>query len=276
MVKGLYFIAEIGINHNGDLNIAKKLIDASHATNWDCVKFQKRNPDVCVPDKQKNIIRDTPWGKIPYIEYKHKVEFGKDEYDEISKYCREKNIDWTVSVWDIDSVDFIKNYDVPFIKIPSAMLTNHELIESTINLNKHIILSTGMSTLDEIDKAVDVMKGNCEYTLLHCNSTYPAKDDELNLRVINTLQKRYDCPIGYSGHERDLEAPLISITLVARIIERHVTLSHEMWGTDHQSSLEVHAMDMLKKRADKVLPMLGSEIKTITDGEISVREKLRG
>ncbi len=276
MVKGLYFIAEIGINHNGDLNIAKKLIDASHATNWDCVKFQKRNPDVCVPDKQKNIIRDTPWGKIPYIEYKHKVEFGKDEYDEISKYCREKNIDWTVSVWDIDSVDFIKNYDVPFIKIPSAMLTNHELIESTINLNKHIILSTGMSTLDEIDKAVDVMKGNCEYTLLHCNSTYPAKDDELNLRVINTLQKRYDCPIGYSGHERDLEAPLIAITLGARIIERHVTLSHEMWGTDHQSSLEVHAMDMLKKRADKVLPMLGSEIKTITDGEISVREKLRG
>ena len=276
MVKGLYFIAEIGINHNGDLNIAKKLIDASHATNWDCVKFQKRNPDVCVPDKQKNIIRDTPWGKIPYIEYKHKVEFGKDEYDEISKYCREKNIDWTVSVWDIDSVDFIKNYDVPFIKIPSAMLTNHELIESTINLNKHIILSTGMSTLDEIDKAVDVMKGNCEYTLLHCNSTYPAKDDELNLRVINTLQKRYDCPIGYSGHERDLEAPLIAITLGARIIERHVTLSHEMWGTDHQSSLDVHAMDMLKKRADKVLPMLGSEIKTITDGEISVREKLRG
>ncbi len=276
MVRGLYFIAEIGINHNGDLNIAKKLIDASHATNWDCVKFQKRNPDVCVPDKQKNIIRDTPWGKIPYIEYKHKVEFGKDEYDEISKYCRDKNIDWTVSVWDIDSVDFIKNYDVPFIKIPSAMLTNHELIESTINLNKHIILSTGMSTLDEIDKAVDVMKGNCEYTLLHCNSTYPAKDDELNLRVINTLQKRYDCPIGYSGHERDLEAPLIAITLGARIIERHVTLSHEMWGTDHQSSLEVHAMDMLKKRADKVLPMLGSEIKTITDGEISVREKLRG
>ena len=195
MVKGLYFIAEIGINHNGDLNIAKKLIDASHATNWDCVKFQKRNPDVCVPDKQKNIIRDTPWGKIPYIEYKHKVEFGKDEYDEISKYCRDKNIDWTVSVWDIDSVDFIKNYDVPFIKIPSAMLTNHELIESTINLNKHIILSTGMSTLDEIDKAVDVMKGNCEYTLLHCNSTYPAKDDELNLRVINTIQKSYDCPI---------------------------------------------------------------------------------
>ena len=120
------------------------------------------------------------------------------------------------------------------------------------------------------------MKGNCEYTLLHCNSTYPAKDDELNLRVINTLQKRYDCPIGYSGHERDLEAPLIAITLGARIIERHVTLSHEMWGTDHQSSLEVHAMDMLKKRADKVLPMLGSEIKTITDGEISVREKLRG
>jgi N-acetylneuraminate synthase len=156
------------------------------------------------------------------------------------------------------------------------MLTNYELIESTINLNKHIILSTGMSTLDEIDKAVDVMKGNCKYTLLHCNSTYPAKDDELNLRVINTLQKRYDCPIGYSGHERDLEAPLIAITLGARIIERHVTLSHEMWGTDHQSSLEVHAMDMLKKRADKVLPMLGSEIKTITDGEISVREKLRG
>lgn len=275
MVNKLYFIAEIGINHNGDIDIAKKLIDASFATSWDCVKFQKRNPDVCVPDHQKDVMRDTPWGRITYLEYKHKVEFGNEEYDYINEYCREKSIDWTVSVWDTDSVDFISDYDVPFIKIPSAMLTNDELLESTMATGKQVILSTGMSTIEEIDHAVDVL-GKSDFTLLHCNSTYPAPDSELNLRVIKTLRDRYDCPVGYSGHERDLEAPLIAITLGARIIERHVTLSHDMWGTDHKSSLEVHAMDMLKKRADKILPMLGSSKKILMDSEMEIRKKLRG
>jgi len=271
----LYFIAEIGINHNGDIDIAKRLIDASFATSWNCVKFQKRNPDVCVPEHQKDVMRDTPWGRITYLEYKHKVEFGKKEYDYIDEYCKEKSIDWTVSVWDTDSVDFISDYDVPFIKIPSAMLTNDELLEATMATNKQIILSTGMSTLNEIDRATDVLSGT-DFVLLHCNSTYPAPDDELNLRVIETLRDRYNCSVGYSGHERDLEAPLIAISLGARIIERHVTLSHDMWGTDHESSLEVHAMDMLKKRADKILPMLGSSEKVLMNSEKEIRKKLRG
>ena len=176
----LYFIAEIGINHNGDIGITKKLIDASFATSWDCVKFQKRNPDVCVPDHQKDVMRDTPWGRMTYLEYKHKVEFGKEEYDYINDYCKEKPIDWTVSVWDIDSVNFISDYDVPFIKIPSAMLTNDELIEATIGTKKQIILSTGMSTIEEINHAVDVL-GKSDFTLLHCNSTYPAPEEDLNL-----------------------------------------------------------------------------------------------
>jgi len=283
----LYFIAEIGINHNGDIQIAKKLIDASFGSSWECVKFQKRNPDVCVPEHQKGVMRDTPWGRMTYLEYKHRVEFGKKEYDFINEYCKQKPIDWTASVWDLDSVDFMSNYDVPFIKIPSAMLTNDELLEAAIATKKHIILRTGMSSLDEIDHAVQILKSgdvyyrekdyyHASFTLLHCNSTYPAPDNELNLRVIQTLKDRYYCPVGYSGHERDLEAPLLAIVLGARVIERHITLSHNMWGTDHKSSLEVHAMDMLKKRSEKVLPMMGSSEKIIMSSEKEIRKKLRG
>ncbi len=271
----LYFIAEIGINHNGDIGITKKLIDASFATSWDCVKFQKRNPDVCVPDHQKDVMRDTPWGRMTYLEYKHKVEFGKEEYDYINDYCKEKPIDWTVSVWDIDSVNFISDYDVPFIKIPSAMLTNDELIEATIGTKKQIILSTGMSTIEEIDHAVDVL-GKNNFTLLHCNSTYPAPEEDLNLNNIKMMQDKYNVPIGYSGHEQDLEACMVAVTLGANIIERHITLDHNMWGTDQKSSLEVVAMDMLKKRCNNIQTMLGSYKRNVSESEKEIRRKLRG
>ncbi len=271
----LYFIAEIGINHNGDIGITKKLIDASFATSWDCVKFQKRNPDVCVPNHQKDVMRDTPWGRMTYLEYKHKVEFGKEEYDYINDYCKEKPIDWTVSVWDIDSVNFISDYDVPFIKIPSAMLTNDELIEATIGTKKQIILSTGMSTIEEIDHAVDVL-GKNNFTLLHCNSTYPAPEEDLNLNNIKMMQDKYSVPIGYSGHEQDLEACMVAVTLGANIIERHITLDHNMWGTDQKSSLEVVAMDMLKKRCNNIQTMLGSYKRNVSESEKEIRRKLRG
>lgn len=271
----LYFIAEIGINHNGDIGITKKLIDASFATSWDCVKFQKRNPDVCVPDHQKDVMRDTPWGRMTYLEYKHKVEFGKEEYDYINDYCKEKPIDWTVSVWDIDSVNFISDYDVPFIKIPSAMLTNDKLIEATIGTKKQIILSTGMSTIEEIDHAVDIL-GKSNFTLLHCNSTYPAPEEDLNLNNIKMMQDKYNVPIGYSGHEQDLEACMVAVTLGANIIERHITLDHNMWGTDQKSSLEVVAMDMLKKRCNNIQMMLGSYERKVSDSEKEIRKKLRG
>jgi len=277
-LKEPYFIGEIGINHNGDLQIAKKLIDAIFACNWDCAKFQKRNPDVAVPEKQKSAIRDTPWGRISYIEYKYKVEFGQKEYRYIDKYCKEKPVDWTASVWDIDSLNFLTQFDIPFIKIPSAKITNDELIIESAKTQIPLCISTGMSTVEEIDKAVNLAKKYGKPpVVMHCNSTYPTPHDEVNLNIIPFLADRYpDCIIGYSGHEKGLEPTVIAIALGAKIIERHITLSHDMWGTDQESSLEVLAMDMLKKRSKDVRTMLGSYKKTITKSEIPIRLKLRG
>ena len=272
-----YLIAEIGINHNGDLEIAKKLIDATNACNWDCAKFQKRNPDICVPNDQKSVMRETPWGRMKYIEYKYKVEFGNQEYDIINDYCDKKPLDWTVSVWDLDSLNFIKDYNVPFIKIPSAHITNDVLLSETAKTGIPIIISTGMSTWAMIDKAVEILeKENVEYAILHCNSTYPAPPDELNLNIIPVMKERYDCIIGYSGHEYDLDPSVLAVAMGAEIIERHITLDHNMWGTDHKSSLEVHAMDLLKKRIKDIDTMLGGTDKIITQSEEPVMKKLRG
>ena len=274
----IYMIAEIGLNHNGDMQNAKRLIDASFATNWDCVKFQKRTPEICVPEHQKNVMRDTPWGKMTYLEYRYRVEFEKKEYDYIDKYCREKPISWTASVWDLKSLDFLMMYDVPFIKIPSAKLTEHDYLINASKSGKPVILSTGMSTIEEIDAAVEVLskhsKGN--YVLMHTNSSYPAPPEELNLKVIDFLKVRYKCLIGYSGHEYDLEPTVIAASLGASIIERHVTLDHNMWGSDHFASLEVHAMDMLKKRIRNIDVFMGDGIKILTTKELEVRKKLRG
>jgi N-acetylneuraminate synthase len=271
-----YFIGEIGINHNGDIQIAKKLMDATFACNWDCVKFQKRNPEVCVPEKQKNVVRDTPWGKMTYLDYKYKIEFGKPEYDFIETYCREKPLDWTASIWDLDSLRFILNYDVPFIKIPSALLTNLVLLKEAAQSDITLIVSTGMSTWDEIDDSMRLItKYGAKPVLMHTNSSYPTPPSELNLNLIPVLKKRYDCVIGYSGHEFDLEPTVIAVALGAQVIERHITLSHDLWGTDQKSSLEVHAMDLLKKRANDVWTMLGSSEKTVTPSELPIREKLR-
>jgi Sialic acid synthase len=174
-----YMIAEIGINHNGDINLSKKLIDGANACEWDCVKFQKRDPDVCVPEDQKNIMRDTPWGKMAYIEYKHKIEFNKKEYDVINEYCRQKPIDWSVSVWDLNSLKFIKQYEVPFIKIPSAQFTNLKLIKSISKLDQSLVLSTGMTDWSMVDETVNILtRNNSRFALLHCNSNYPALSHE--------------------------------------------------------------------------------------------------
>tara|TARA_Y100000385_G_scaffold281257_1_gene333765 strand:- start:463 stop:1311 length:849 start_codon:yes stop_codon:yes gene_type:complete len=272
-----YFIGEIGINHNGDTQITKRLIDAANACQWDCVKFQKRNPDVCVPEHQKSIMRDTPWGRMSYLDYKYKVEFGKKEYDMIDKYSKEKPIDWTASVWDLDSLNFMSQYDVPFLKIPSALITNTELLVETAKTKIPLVISTGMSTLEEIDNAVNlIMKNGVNPIIMHCNSSYPTPKKELNLRVIETLKKRYGTEIGYSGHEEDLEPTVIAVSLGAKLIERHITISHDMWGTDQKSSLEVIAMDMLRKRCMEVEDMLGSYDKVVTPSEIPIRTKLRG
>lgn len=274
----VYFIAEIGINHNGDMQIAKKLIDAVNATNYHCAKFQKRVPYLAVPEKQKNLMRDTPWGRITYLEYKEKIEFGKAEYDYIERYCKEKPVDWSCSVWDMPSLEFVLQYDVPFIKIPSAMLTNENLLKEACNSKKAIILSTGMSTIEEVDRAVDIMEKNTngDYILMHTNSSYPTPQNELNLRVIQTLINRYDCLVGYSGHEYDLEPSVIATSLGAVMIERHITLDHDMWGTDQKSSLELGAMVLLKNRIKNIKEMLGTGQKEVSESEFAVREKLRG
>jgi N-acetylneuraminate synthase len=274
----VYMIAEIGLNHNGDMQIAKKLIDAAFAANWDCVKFQKRTPDVCVPEPQKNIIRDTPWGKMTYLEYRHKVEFEKEQYDYIDWYCKQKPITWTSSVWDLKSLEFILDYDVPFIKIPSAKLTEHEYLIAAAKSEKMVVLSTGMSTVDEIDAAVEVLERHCKdkYVLMHANSSYPAPNEELNLKVITFLKERYGCVVGYSGHEYDPEPTVVAVALGASVVERHVTLDHKMWGSDHFASLEVHGMDLLLKRIKAIGPTLGDGIKRLTDKELEVRKKLRG
>ncbi len=272
----IYLIAEIGINHNGDLEIAKKLIDASYACGWDCVKFQKRNPDVCVPEEQKNIKRSTPWGEMTYLEYKHRVEFEADEYNEINRYCKDKPIPWTVSIWDLDSLKFILDYNVPYIKIPSAHITNLKLIEEAAKTKIPILISTGMSDWRMVDEAVEILeKEASSYAILHCNSTYPAPYDELNLDVILEMKNRYDCLIGYSGHEYGLLPSQIAATIGARIIERHITLDHNMWGTDQSSSIEVLAMDLLKKRVKDIVLVRGKRDKIITESEKLKAKKLR-
>lgn len=271
-----YLIAEIGINHNGDPGIAKRLIDAAFACQWDCVKFQKRKPDLCVPNRQKKVIRDTPWGRLTYLEYRKKMEFNKSNYDYIDRYCREKPISWTASVWDIPSLRFIADYNVPFFKIPSAKITDKILLTEAAKLHKPLVISTGMSTLEEIDAAVDIVRkyGN-PFVLMHTNSVYPTPIQELNMRCIQTLKERYNCEVGYSGHEYDLEPTVFAVALGAMVIERHITLDHKMWGTDQAASVEVMGMDILCKRVRNVKQVLGDGIKKVTKGETEIRKKLR-
>ena len=275
-IKDLYLIAEIGINHNGDLRIAKKLIDATFACSWNCVKFQKRNPDLCVPEKQKKLVKRTPWGKMPYLDYKKKLEFGKKEYDYIDRYCREKPLHWTASVWDLPSLRFIINYDVPFIKIPSAKISDLELVEAVARTGVSVIASTGMSTLKEIDKLVNILRRyDCDFALMHTNSSYPAPKEELNINCIKTLRERYNCIVGYSGHEYNVEPTVYTCVLGVKIIERHITLDHSVWGTDHSASLEIAAMHLLRNRIKDIDIILGNGKKKITSSEKRFLTKLK-
>jgi len=272
-----YIIAEIGINHNGSIDTAKRLIDIAALSGCDAVKFQKRNPDVCVPEHQKLVPRETPWGTMSYLDYKYRMEFGKDEYDIIDEYCKTKEIAWSASPWDMDSLAFLEQYDIPFIKMPSAMLTHEELMRGCARTGKKVIFSTGMSTIEEIDKAVDWLREeNCEFALLHCNSTYPAPLEELNLQCIKTLRDRYNCEVGYSGHEFRLGTTVSSVYLGATIVERHITLDRTMWGSDHLASLEPQGLIKLVKGIRELEVALGDGVKKLYDGEMPAREKLRG
>lgn len=275
----LYLIGEIGINHNGDMRVAKDLMCAVRSTGWSCAKFQKRSPEICVPKEQWGIMRSTPWGEMSYIDYKKKIEFTYDQYSEIARFSEAIGIDWSASVWDMNSLKEIFSLQPKFIKIPSAMMTNSDLLKESLCSGLPVIVSTGMSTLAEVDAAVEIIEkhGNeSKVCLMHTNSSYPTPTEELNLSLIPFLRERYGIPVGYSGHESDIEPTVIAVSLGATVIERHITLSHEMWGTDQKSSLEVHAMNMLRKRVEKIPTMLGRPLKKVTESEISVRKKLRG
>jgi|TARA_R110002020_G_scaffold363289_1_gene575581 N-acetylneuraminate synthase len=275
-MKKTYIIAEIGINHNGSLSTAKRLIDIAAAAGCDAVKFQKRNPEVCVPEHQKAVMRETPWGEMSYLDYKYKVEFGRPEYDEIDHYCKKQGIAWSASPWDRDSLAFLEEYNLPFIKIASASITDHELLRKAAESGRKIIISTGMSTLEEIDKAVAILELHANnYAILHCNSTYPAPLEELNLSCISTLRDRYQCQVGYSGHEFRLGTSVAAVYLGASIIERHITLDRTMWGSDHLSSVEPQGLFKLVSGIRELEKSYGDGIITVTESERSVRKKLR-
>lgn len=269
-----YIIAEIGINHNGRVEIARELIKAAADAGVDAVKFQKRTPAVCVPDHQKDQMRDTPWGYITYLDYRYKVEFERDEFDEIDAYCKSLGMDWLASSWDLESLAFIDAYNPPAHKIPSALLTDHELLRAVKDTGKPAILSTGMSTMEEIQAAVDVL-GLDKLLICHTTSSYPCPPDELNLKMIQTLQEAFDCPIGYSGHEVGLVTSAIAVGLGACLVERHVTLDRAMWGTDQAASVEPQGMRTLVKYIRVTEKALGDGVKHVYDSEQSILKKLR-
>lgn len=270
-----FIIAEIGINHNGDVNNAKKLIDVAVFADCDAIKFQKRNPVIAVPDDQKNLKRSTPWGEMTYLSYKKRIEFGKEEYSIIDQYAKEKEILWFASPWDEDSVVFLEQMNVPAHKIPSACITDFKLLRRVKETGKPIIMSTGMSTLDQIDKAIEILGGTDNLILMHCTSTYPTSPAETNLKVITYLLENYDCPIGYSGHEVGLQITYAAVALGAQLIERHITLDRTMWGTDQAASVEPFGLLRLVRDIRVVGQALGNGRKIVFDSEIPLIRKLR-
>jgi N-acetylneuraminate synthase len=276
----VYVIAEIGINHNGSLGKALRLIDMAIDAGCDAVKFQKRNPDVCVPSDQRDVMRKTPWGWMSYIGYRHRMEFGYEEFNRIDNYCKAHNIDWFASAWDIDSVNFLETFDLPYQKVPSACLTDHELLRHMSTKRHPVILSTGMSEEDEIEDAVDAL-GSRNFHLAHCTSTYPCPENEINLSYIAVLAMKslyHDPPgvlVGYSGHEEGIVPTLGAVALGARFIERHITLDKTLWGSDQAASLESERLKELVTGIREMEMALGDGIKRVYDSELPQMKKLR-
>jgi len=270
-----YIIAEIGINHNGSLELAKKLIEGAASSGCDAVKFQKRTPELCVPRDQWEIERDTPWGRMTYIEYRHKVEFGLEDYAEIDLHCRKHGIQWFASCWDVEAVNFMEQFQPPCYKAASASLTDLELLQATHATGRPLIISTGMSTMEEIETAVSAL-GTENLLIAHSTSTYPCPPEELNLRMIQTLKARYpDVPIGYSGHETGLSTTWAAVVLGATFIERHITLDRAMWGSDQAASVEIVGLQRLVSNIRDIEKALGDGVKRVYDSEMGARKKLR-
>ena len=270
-----YIIGEIGINHNGDINVAKKLMEVARNVGADAVKFQKRTPELCVPEHQRNQMRDTPWGYITYLDYRYKVEFGEEAYTEIDRYAKEIGIDWFASSWDIPSLEFIERFNPPAHKLPSALLTDLELLRAYRATGKPLIVSTGMSTLNEIKAALEII-GEENLILCHTTSSYPCPPEELNLRMLQTLREMTSlCPIGYSGHEVGLVPSAVAVALGACLVERHITLDRAMWGSDQSASVEPQGLASLVKYIRVTERSLGDGVKRVYDSELSSLSKLR-
>ncbi|HET6336168.1 MAG TPA: N-acetylneuraminate synthase family protein [Polyangiales bacterium] len=270
----VYIIGEIGINHNGELENCKKLIDVAAAAGCNAVKFQKRTPELCVPEKQKSVTRETPWGIMTYLEYRHRIELNQEQYSEIDRYARSKGLHWFASCWDMPSVDFIDKYEPVAYKIASASLTDDALLRYVANKGRPVILSTGMSTLDEIDHAVSLFDKS-RLLITHATSTYPCSPDELNLRVMGTLRNRYNVPVGYSGHETGLQTTVAAVALGACIVERHITLDRATWGTDQAASVEPAGLHRLVRDIRVVERAFGDGMKRVYASELPIRAKLR-
>tara|TARA_A100001011_G_C14135397_1_gene767340 strand:- start:194 stop:1036 length:843 start_codon:yes stop_codon:yes gene_type:complete len=275
-MKKPYLIAEIGINHNGDINIAKKLIENSKACGFDAVKFQKRTINIVYDKKILDTPRESPWGKTTK-EQKIGLEFEKAEYDEIDNYCKKLNIEWFASAWDINSLKFLSNYDLKYNKIASAMIVDRNFLNEVAKQNKHTFISTGMSTKEDIDNAISIFKkNNCSFELMHCVSTYPMKVEDANLKTINQLKSEYDCNVGYSGHENGVVVSLAAVMLGISSLERHITLDRTMYGSDQAASLEYPGMKNLCESINKVLLSLGKpSLGNIIDDELPIAKKLR-
>jgi len=270
-----FIIAEVGINHNGDLNIAKQLIDGAKWAGADAVKFQKRDINKVYSKEELDKPRESPWGKTNR-DQKLGLEFDESEYDEIDRYCKEKNIIWFASPWDVNSVEFIKKYDLQYNKIASALLTHIDLLKAIASQRKHTFISTGMSTIDEIGAAINIFKEyECSFELMHCNSTYPMKDIDANLRVIRTLRHMFDCRVGYSGHEVGLIPSVVAVAMKATSIERHITLDRAMYGSDQAASVEIGGFKKMVDYIRLAERCLGDGIKLVTADEEKIKAKLR-
>lgn len=271
----IFIIGEIGINHNGDLGIAKELIDVAAAAGADAVKFQKRNIDLVYTKEFLDSPRESPWGSTQK-EQKEGLEFGLEEYKEIDRYCKEKNIEWFASAWDLDSQEFLKQFDLNYNKIASAMIVYKDLIKKVASEGRHTFISTGMTTEEDITKAVEVFQSvNCPFTLLHCISTYPMRDEDANLNAIKTLRDKYNCDIGYSGHEVGLAVSYGAAALGITTLERHITIDRAMYGSDQASSVEPAGFRMLVGAVRKIESAMGDGKFGYIEKEVPIAENLR-
>jgi len=270
-----FVIAEIGLNHNGSVEIAKQLIDVAAEAGADAVKFQKRTPEIATPEHMRDTPRETPWGTMTYLEYRHRVEFGRDEYVEVGDYATMRGLEWFASPWDVPSVEFLEDLAVSAHKVASASVTDIPLLEALHDTGKPVILSTGMSTMDEIDRAVDAL-GTNNLVLLHATSTYPMEPEEANMRMIPVLRDRFaGVPVGYSGHERGLQISLAAVAMGAVAVERHITLDRTMWGSDHAASLEPGGLATLVRDIRIIEAARGDGVKRVFPGEEAPKAKLR-